>query len=99
MSIRPHRVQAFGWVLVAVGFVWLLVLRVTIPLTGPAVMMDGFPSVEKTNNYSGAEVRRQVHLATKEMANRIPSPATPALIMLAGAVLIDFGFRKGKISN
>ena len=99
MSIRAHPVHAIGWVFVMAGFVWLIGVQFSIGLAGPAVMMDGYPSVEKTNQYSGAQVRREVWLSTTEMANRIPSTIPPAVVMLAGAILIEIGLRKGSISQ
>ena len=99
MITRLNHLHTVGCVLVVMGFVWLLFAHFSIRLAGPAVMMDGYPAVQETNQYSAREVREHVRLTTAEISNRIPSLVPPGLMMLAGAILMEFAFRKAKKSE
>lgn len=96
--MRTDPSYALGCTLLASGFAWLLFAHFTIKLADTAVMLDGVPAVEKTNQYTGEEVRKHARAATAEVVNRIPSVLIPAFLMLSGAILLDLSLRKAKLA-
>lgn len=96
---RFNWLRIVGCILVAIGFLWLVAVQFTIRPMSAAVFSKQLTSLEQNETYTSSEVRERVFSATNELADRIPTILFPAIIMLAGAMLLDKSARNSGSPN
>jgi hypothetical protein len=79
-----------AYAMLIAGFFWICFCQFEIPPLERAALSAQFEKVPKQPSYTVEDVHTAIHDAVVDMGDRVPSFYIGALIMLGGAMILDW---------
>ena len=86
--------RKIGYILLILGFFWVLVVGFDCDAIRPALFVKYHERYPATNSYSGAQFREAMGDFMIDYGTVFPRVAPPAILMFVGGVLLDLAARR-----